>query len=385
MTSVQVETGGTAQGRTPHILFDRVRKTYHADDGKNVVEALRDVSFSIERGEVFGIIGRSGAGKSTLLRTINALETPCSGTVTVDDIDVGSLNERELVALRRRVGMIFQHFNLLSTKTVFENVALPLKVAGVEPQRIRARVEELLELVGLTDKANVYPAKLSGGQKQRVGIARALVHKPEVLLCDEATSALDPETTEAILALLREINLRLGVTVVLITHDMSVIRAICDRVLIIDDGVCQEMGEVWHVFGDPQSAATRALLHPLQHGLPGDLAAVLQKSAAEGKPPSVAHAEGSDSAQDEAVAIIQVQFSGVAHPQGVTLAALAALGPQVALLHGGLDRIRGHAQGRLLLSLPRADLPAESAPYPALCKALGASRIEILGYTHAAF
>ncbi|MCG2599264.1 MAG: ATP-binding cassette domain-containing protein, partial [Achromobacter sp.] len=192
----QAEAGAA---RDAHIVFDGLRKHYQGPQGP--VAALSDISFSIARGEVFGIIGRSGAGKSTLLRSINMLERPSAGHVRVDGVDVGSLDEDALVGLRRRIGMIFQHFNLLSAKTVAQNVALPLRVAGVKPAEARAKVDALLDLVGLRDKADAYPSKLSGGQKQRVGIARALVHDPEILLCDEATSALDPETTQSILAL----------------------------------------------------------------------------------------------------------------------------------------------------------------------------------------
>ena len=246
--------------RPPHITFERVDKTY---PGASAL-ALDGISFNIARGEVFGIIGRSGAGKSTLLRTINMLERPDAGHVRIDGADIGALDEDGLVTLRRRIGMIFQHFNLLSAKTVFENVALPLRVAGVPRDAIDARVTELLELVGLSDKAHVYPAKLSGGQKQRVGIARALVHRPEILLCDEATSALDPETTEQILALLRDINNRLALTVVLVTHDMAVIRDACDRVLVLDHGRVVEHGTVNHVFASPHAEATLALLRPLR-------------------------------------------------------------------------------------------------------------------------
>ncbi|WP_425272452.1 methionine ABC transporter ATP-binding protein [Ralstonia insidiosa] len=246
--------------RPPHITFERVDKTY---PGASAL-ALDGISFNIARGEVFGIIGRSGAGKSTLLRTINMLERPDAGQVRIDGADIGALDEDGLVTLRRRIGMIFQHFNLLSAKTVFENVALPLRVAGVPRDAIAARVTELLELVGLSDKTHVYPAKLSGGQKQRVGIARALVHRPEILLCDEATSALDPETTEQTLALLRDINHRLALTVVLVTHDMAVIRDACDRVLVLDHGRVVEHGTVNHVFTAPQAEATLALLRPLR-------------------------------------------------------------------------------------------------------------------------
>jgi len=249
--------------RDAHIVFDAVGKTYPAA----TAPALADVSFSIGRGERFGIIGRSGAGKSTLLRTINMLERPDRGQVRIDGLDIGQLNEDGLVALRRRIGMIFQHFNLLSAKTVFDNVALPLRVAGVKRAEREARVTELLALVGLADKARAYPAMLSGGQKQRVGIARALVHRPEILLCDEATSALDPETTEQILSLLGDINRQLGLTVVLITHDMAVIDEACDRVLVLDQGRVAEQGPVWRVFREPQADATVALLRPLHKRL----------------------------------------------------------------------------------------------------------------------
>ncbi len=259
----------------PHIVFTQIGKTYAGASAP----ALADISFTIGRGERFGIIGRSGAGKSTLLRTINMLERPDTGQVRIDGADIGRLDEDGLVALRRRIGMIFQHFNLLSAKTVFENVALPLRVAGVPRHELTARVAGLLDLVGLSAKAQAYPAMLSGGQKQRVGIARALVHRPEILLCDEATSALDPETTEQILALLRDINRRLGLTVVLITHDMAVIREACERVLVLDHGRVIEYGPVWQVFAEPRAEATIALLRPLRHRLP-DAPEALEKEIA---------------------------------------------------------------------------------------------------------
>jgi D-methionine transport system ATP-binding protein len=248
-----------------HITFDGLGKVYPGASSA----ALQDVSFAVQRGESFGIIGRSGAGKSTLLRTINALELPSTGQVKVDGVDVATLGEDALVDLRRRIGMIFQHFNLLSAKTVFENVALPLRVAGVPKARIAPRVNELLSLVGLAGKAEAYPAMLSGGQKQRVGIARALVHRPEILLCDEATSALDPETTDAILTLLGDVQREFGLTVVLITHDMGVIHQACERVLVLDQGHIAELGPVEEVFANPLSEATRALLRPLQHAWQG--------------------------------------------------------------------------------------------------------------------
>lgn len=260
-----------------HITFDGLGKIYPGASSA----ALQDIAFAVHRGESFGIIGRSGAGKSTLLRTINALELPSTGHVKVDGVDVASLDEAALVGLRRRIGMIFQHFNLLSAKTVFENVALPLRVAGVPKAQIAPRVNELLALVGLSGKADAYPAMLSGGQKQRVGIARALVHRPEILLCDEATSALDPETTDSILSLLRDVQREFGLTVVLITHDMGVIHQACDRVLVLDQGCIAELGPVDEVFENPLAEATRALLRPLQHAWQGRLAQSAQRHQAQ--------------------------------------------------------------------------------------------------------
>ncbi|AOU92735.1 methionine ABC transporter ATP-binding protein [Achromobacter ruhlandii] len=352
-----------AAAQDAHIVFDGLQKRYQGPRG--TVTALADISFSIGRGEVFGIIGRSGAGKSTLLRSINMLERPSAGQVRVDGVDVGGLDEDALVGLRRRIGMIFQHFNLLSAKTVAQNVALPLRVAGVKPAEARAKVDALLDLVGLRDKADTYPSKLSGGQKQRVGIARALVHDPEILLCDEATSALDPETTQSILALLRDINRKLGLTVVLITHDMAVIREVCHKVLVLDGGRKVEHGGVWRVFGNPQADATRALLRPLQHDLPADLAARLV--------PELAGLAGR-----AGLAVLRLRFTGQGRPEGVSLQALAALGPGATLLHGGLDRLRGHAHGSLLVSVPAAVLQEEAAR-----AALVADQIEVLGYVAA--
>lgn len=359
LPAAAIQAGADA-ARDAHIVFEGLQKRYQGPQGP--VAALSDISFAIGRGEVFGIIGRSGAGKSTLLRSINMLERPSAGHVRVDGVDVGSLDEDALVGLRRRIGMIFQHFNLLSAKTVAQNVALPLRVAGVRPAEARAKVDALLDLVGLRDKADTYPSKLSGGQKQRVGIARALVHDPEILLCDEATSALDPETTQSILALLRDINRKLGLTVVLITHDMAVIREVCHKVLVLDGGRKVEHSEVWRVFGNPQADATRALLRPLQHELPADLAARLA--------PDLAGRAG--------VAVLRLRFTGQGRPDGVSLQALAALGPGATLLHGGLDRLRGHAQGSLLVSVPAAVLQEEAAR-----AALVADQIEVLGYVAA--
>jgi D-methionine transport system ATP-binding protein len=222
--------------------------------------ALHDVSFSLGRGQVLGIIGRSGAGKSTLIRCLNGLERPDSGTIAIEGREVQDLTESQWQTERRRIGMIFQHFNLLSSRTALENVALPLKLAGVKRGARLRRAADLLDLVGLGDKGRAYPAKLSGGQKQRVGIARALASDPALLLCDEATSALDPETTVSILGLLRKINREMGLTIVLITHEMNVARRIADRVMVLASGRVVEEGPVRNVLTDPQAEETQILL-----------------------------------------------------------------------------------------------------------------------------
>ena len=236
-----------------------VSKTYPASDAA----ALDGVSLEIPAGGVFGVIGQSGAGKSTLIRLINALERPTSGRVEVDGIDVASLSAAELRALRRRIGMIFQNFGLLSSRTVAANVAFPLVLAGVAKATRESKVAALLDRVGLSDHAAKYPAQLSGGQKQRVGIARALATDPDILLCDEATSALDPETTRSVLTLLRDLNRDLGLTIVLITHEMDVVRYVCDRVAVLERGQVVETGTVTDIFANAAHPATKRMLAAL--------------------------------------------------------------------------------------------------------------------------
>lgn len=236
------------------IRLDMVSKSF--PDGTH---ALADISLEIPRGSIFGVIGRSGAGKSTLLRLINGLDTPSSGAVQVDDTLLGNLRDPELRALRQRIGMIFQSFGLLSNRTVAGNVALPLELSGIAKGDRDARVAELLARVGIADKADSYPARLSGGQRQRVGIARALATGPDILLCDEATSALDPETTRSVLSLLAELNRELDLTIVLITHEMSVVRAICDRVAVLDHGRLIEAGPVDTIFANGSETTLRLL------------------------------------------------------------------------------------------------------------------------------
>ena len=229
--------------------------------GGRTVHAVQDVSLSIGKGEIFGIIGFSGAGKSTLVRCINLLERPTSGSVTVDGKKMTALSARELRQARKKIGMIFQHFNLMPSRTVFGNVAYPLRGSGLSREQIADKVHRLLELVGIGDKAEAYPKQLSGGQKQRVAIARALANDPNVLLCDEATSALDPQTTKAILRLLKNLNEKLGITVVIITHEMAVVKEICDRVAVMEHGRVVEQGEVFNVFADPRQEITRSFIH----------------------------------------------------------------------------------------------------------------------------
>ncbi|KJK09495.1 methionine ABC transporter ATP-binding protein [Pseudomonas tussilaginis] len=340
-----------------HVRFIGLGKTYPGQ----ATPALEAIDLNIQRGEIFGIIGRSGAGKSSLIRTINRLEQPSTGRVLIDQIDIGEFDEDRLVQLRRRIGMIFQHFNLMSAKTVWQNVELPLKVAGVPKAQRQRKVAELLELVGLEQKHHAYPAQLSGGQKQRVGIARALVHDPDILLCDEATSALDPETTASILELLRDINQRLGLTIVLITHEMAVIRDICQRVVVLERGRIVEQGAVWRVFGDPQHDVSKTLLAPLQAALPASLQALLQPQA-----------NGVDAGL---VLDLRVSGSDQQAPELSTL--FTSLGGQIRLLQGGIDAIQGRPLGRLVLSVTNSPHSHEQIIQRAR---QWATQLEVLGY-----
>ena len=342
------------------IRFEGVSKTY-APRRDAAVTALRGIDLSVPAGSVLGVIGRSGAGKSTLIRLINGLERPSSGRVWVGSAEVSRLRERELRALRGRVGMIFQHFNLLSARDAAGNVALPLEIAGWAPAAIRARVADLLALVGLAEEAGRYPAELSGGQKQRVGIARALATGPEVLLSDEATSALDPETTRSILALLRRINRDLGLTIVLITHEMSVIRAVADRVAVIEHGTIVEAGPVFEVFTRPRAEITRSLLAgEMGHALPAGLAARIEASAGPG-----------------ATSVLRIAFRD-GNAGSAVLARLAReTGIEAAILAGTVDEIGGRPFGALAIGLPAGpDVEARARAF------LAANRVEAhsLGY-----
>ena len=237
------------------IEFTHVSKDFGS--GEKMVRAVRDVSLTIQDGEIFGIIGFSGAGKSTLVRCINLLERPTNGTVVVDGKEMTALSPKELRLARRKIGMIFQHFNLMPSRTVFGNVAYPLQGQGLSKQAIQNKVRKLLKLVDIADKETAYPSQLSGGQKQRVAIARALANDPKVLLCDEATSALDPQTTKAILTLLKDLNQKLNLTIVMVTHEMAVVKGICDHVAIMEHGQVVEQGEVFSLFADPKQPITQ--------------------------------------------------------------------------------------------------------------------------------
>lgn len=279
-------------GKITMIELNQVKKSYQTPEGSFL--ALRDISLKVQKGEIFGVIGRSGAGKSTLIRTVNLLERPDSGTVKVNDVNLTSLPENDLIYQRRHIGMIFQQFNLLSTRTVFDNVALPLEIEKRSKKEIKERVSKLLEFTGLGSKQKAYPHELSGGQKQRVAIARALANEPKVLLSDEATSSLDPETTDTILDLLRQARDSFGLTILLITHEMDVIRKICDRTCILDQGQIVEEGPTLQLFAHPQSEIGKSFVYSNFHvNLPEGLKASLVSQP-----------------DDHAVPVVRFTFSG---------------------------------------------------------------------------
>ncbi|WP_022706842.1 methionine ABC transporter ATP-binding protein [Paracoccus zeaxanthinifaciens] len=320
------------------ILFEGVGKSFPKGDGTRVT-ALSGIDLAVPQGSITGIIGRSGAGKSTLLRMVNGLERPTEGRVTVAGRDVGTARGSALRHIRRDVGMIFQHFNLLASRTVRDNVALPLEVAGTPRAKIRPRVDELIEQVGLQALADRYPAELSGGQKQRVGIARALATDPKVLLSDEATSALDPETTQTVLELLARINRDLGLTILLITHEMAVLRDIASHMAVIEGGSIVEAGETHKVFTRPAHATTRSFLSGVTGAtLPAFIADRLLSERPDG--PSEA--------------VIRVTFAGD-HATDPMLSLLATeLGISANILAGAIEEVGTHPFGNLLISLEAA-------------------------------
>jgi D-methionine transport system ATP-binding protein len=323
------------------VRFEGVEKTYPAYRGKPSVRALQNIDFAIPRGSITGVIGRSGAGKSSLVRLINGLEKPTAGRVEVDRRDISALSGRELRLAQRSIGMIFQHFNLLSSRTAAANIALPLEIAGWSKTDIAVRVAELLDLVDIADKHDRYPSELSGGQKQRIGIARALATRPSVLLSDEATSALDPQTTRAILDLLANINRELGVTIVLITHEMSVVRQLAKEVVVIDAGDIVERGHVADIFTHPKQPITQTFLaEVLGDSVPVSLASrLLEKPVTGGQ------------------AVIRVLVRG---DTGDTVVARLAreLSIDVALLSARIDEIGGQRIGTLTIGIPGGDATA---------------------------
>ena len=302
---------------------------------KGPVHALRGINLEIASGEVFGIIGRSGAGKSSLVRCLNLLNRPTEGKVIVNGRDLMALSDAELRAARRDIGMVFQHFNLLASRTVFDNVALPLELAGLSKDEIAKRVTPLLELVGLDHLFDRYPAQISGGQKQRVGIARALASNPKVLLSDEATSALDPETTRSILDLLRKVNRELGVTVVLITHQMQVIKQIADRVAVIDGGNIAELGSVIDVFTKPQQAITKSLIDEIvPQQLPESVMTRVSQLAAQLQPGQQGQ-------------LLRLSYAGESAYQPILSHLIRELGLDLSILHGQIDEIQEQTFGSL--------------------------------------
>lgn len=316
------------------IKLDHITQTYKTHEGREF-KALDDVSIEIRPGEIFGIIGRSGAGKSTLVRCINLLNRPSEGTVTVDGKNLTELSEDELRESRRSIGMIFQHFNLLSSRTVYDNVALPLELVGTPKNVIREKVEPLLKLVGLTEHAHKYPSQLSGGQKQRVGIARALTNDPKVLLSDEATSALDPETTVATLALLKRINKELGLTIVMITHEMQVVKQICERVVVMNYGKIVEQGKVVDIFMSPQHETTKALIgNVMARDMPASILDRFRK-ARENHPNS------------DAVYLLRLAFSGNEVTRPVISECSRRFNLDFNILRGTVDDVQGQTLGSL--------------------------------------
>jgi D-methionine transport system ATP-binding protein len=317
----------------PLVSLRDVAKRYPSPQkGAAPIAAIDGVDLDIEAGDVFGIIGYSGAGKSTLVRLINALEPATSGSIVVDGTEVTTLSERGLRDLRLGIGMIFQQFNLFNSKSVRKNIAYPLEVAGRPRAEIRTRVDELLKFVGLSDKADNYPDQLSGGQKQRVGIARALATSPRILLADEATSALDPETTQEVLALLKQVNRDLGVTIVVITHEMEVIQSLATKVAVMERGKVIEQGDVFEVFSDPQHAASKRFVSTVIKGVPSPAELAVLKERHVGR-------------------IVTLSFrDGDASQAGVFLT-LAQAGVDFELVYGGINDIRGRAFGHLTLAL----------------------------------
>lgn len=333
---------GTGRGKEhmPIIEVKNLSKTFETKEGK--VEALKDINLAVEQGDIFGIIGMSGAGKSTLVRCMNYLEVPTQGTVTVEGQELGNLSGKELRDLRSSIGMIFQSFNLLMQRNVLDNVCFPLQIHGIQKADAVKRARELLVTVGLSNKEKAYPAQLSGGQRQRVAIARALACNPKILLCDEATSALDPQTTQSILDLLRKINKETGITIIIITHQMSVVREICRHVAIVENGRIVEEGLVEDIFTHPKSRAARQLI-------------------IEGKDPDEWEKEQEEIKQERAAGVIpilhenrriRIVFSSNSSFEPVVANMILKFGEPVNILRADTKDVNGTARGEMILGLP---------------------------------
>lgn len=339
------------------IKLSNIRKTY---DGSTY--ALQGINLDIAKGEIYGIIGKSGAGKSTLIRCINMLEAPTAGEVVVDGLNLTKMPDNQLRLARKDIGMIFQHFNLLSSATVYENVAFPLKLSGKSAKEIQDKVLPLLELVGLESKKDQYPAQLSGGQKQRVGIARALANNPKVLLCDEATSALDPQTTKSILDLLKDINQSLQLTIVLITHEMQVIKEICDKVAVIENGKIIEQGPVIDIFSKPQQETTRDFISAI---INHDLPEIFQGTEFSSEPINNGHL------------VLRISFMGHSTEEPIIAGLIRRFDIDISILYGNVDHIKTTPYGTLLLELSGDAEKIQEALSYLQEKQLG---IEVIGY-----
>ena len=316
------------------IELQNVEKTYYSKAGD--IHALKKTNLSVAAGEIYGIIGLSGAGKSTLIRCINMLEVPTGGKVFVDGKELTAMTESELRKARQNIGMIFQHFNLLASRTVYDNIAFPLEIQGLSKDEIKKRVEPLLELVQLQDRGNYYPSQLSGGQKQRVGIARSLASNPKVLLCDEATSALDPQTTKSILDLLKDINKRLNLTIVMITHQMEVVKEVCDKVAVIEDGVIIEQGDMATVFTNPQQPTTKEFVKSINNiELPPFLNTDHVKKA---------YADGSK-------LLVRISFLGNSAGDPIVSGMVKKCNVDINIIYGNIDYLKDLPYGTLILEI----------------------------------
>lgn len=308
------------------VRIENLSKTFI--DGNSTVEALKNISLDIKKGDIFGIIGLSGAGKSTLIRCINRLEEPTGGSIYIDGENITQLDTGRLIEVRRRIGMIFQHFNLLNQRNCSKNIAFPLEIAGYKKREINERVEELLDLVELRDKSSSYPGQLSGGQKQRVAIARALATKADILLCDEATSALDPDTTKSILKLLKKINENLGITIIMITHQMEVVKEVCGRLAVISDGRIIEQGDTYDLFSRPKHPITKRFLNDISLGVDADY--MRKRSGSK---------------------LLKITFIGDKAGQPVISELVKATGAEVNILSGSISHIQDKPYGSLVVDL----------------------------------